>query len=79
LRIVKPQRASAAPGAQPCRDCGCRNRICGHAHIGGAIGAGFMTGIGVADSGTDHRLLIPVDIERLISSLEIGLTEPAAA
>jgi purine-binding chemotaxis protein CheW len=41
--------------------------------------AGYITGLGTVESGEGERLLILVDIERLMSSPDMGLLERAAA
>jgi purine-binding chemotaxis protein CheW len=41
--------------------------------------AGYITGLGTVESGEGERLLILVDIERLMSSPDMGLLERTAA
>jgi len=41
--------------------------------------AGYITGLGTVESGEGERLLILVDIERLMSSPDMGLLERVAA
>jgi len=43
------------------------------------LDAGYITGLGTVESGEGERLLILVDIERLMSSPDMGLLERAAA
>jgi purine-binding chemotaxis protein CheW len=43
------------------------------------LDAGYITGLGTVDSGEGERLLILVDIERLMNSPDMGLLERAAA
>jgi purine-binding chemotaxis protein CheW len=43
------------------------------------LDAGYITGLGTVDSGDGERMLILVDIERLMSSPDMGLLERAAA
>jgi purine-binding chemotaxis protein CheW len=43
------------------------------------LDAGYITGLGSVESGEGERLLILVDIERLMSSPDMGLLERAAA
>jgi purine-binding chemotaxis protein CheW len=43
------------------------------------LDAGYITGLGTVESGEGERLLILVDIERLMSSPGMGLLERAAA
>jgi len=43
------------------------------------LDAGYITGLGTVQSGEGERLLILVDIERLMSSPDMGLLERAAA
>ena len=43
------------------------------------LDAGYITGLGSVESGDGERLLILVDIERLMSSPDMGLLERAAA
>jgi purine-binding chemotaxis protein CheW len=43
------------------------------------LDSGYITGLGTVDSGEGERLLILVDIERLMSSPDMGLLERAAA
>jgi purine-binding chemotaxis protein CheW len=43
------------------------------------LDAGYITGLGTVESGDAERMLILVDIERLMSSPDMGLLERAAA
>jgi purine-binding chemotaxis protein CheW len=43
------------------------------------LDAGYIMGLGTVQSGEGERLLILVDIERLMSSPDMGLLERAAA
>jgi purine-binding chemotaxis protein CheW len=43
------------------------------------LDAGYITGLGTVESGEGERMLILVDIERLMSSPDMGLLERAAA
>jgi purine-binding chemotaxis protein CheW len=43
--------------------------------LGAAFDAAYLVGMGVLD----QRMLIPLDIERLLSAPEIGLADPLAA
>ena len=40
-----------------------------------AVNAGFITGIGVLEHGTERRMLILVDIEKLMSGAETDLVD----
>lgn len=42
----------------------------------GAVDASFITGIGALDQAERQRMLILVDIEKLMSSAELGLVKP---